>query len=154
MTEAQEEDKQPYIERFYNPIFSAYDFVSLFSAFYASQKEYSFIKDHLVDFISICKKHGKYDNLLGDIHLRSNGINSYSEALDEAVAKLKWARILYTISPEQDSTVYIFDNTPFAEMMKNKIDFLDEMTDFIGNFKGYEIENNAQFQKSISSYRS
>lgn len=145
---ASEEEK--YIDRFYDPSFSPYDFLSLFSALYASQKDYSFSRDNLVEFIAVCKKNNKYSNLVGDIHLRNNGIHSYSEEFDEAVAKLKWGSILYTISPERDSTICVFENTPFAKTMIGKDDFADEMTDFIGEFKEYEMKKDKEYQKRIS----
>lgn len=139
------ESNEKYIDRFYDSPFSPYDFLSLFSALYASEKDYSFSRDELIIFIDICKKSGKYSHLVGDINLRNNGIHSYSEDLDEAVAKLKWANILYTVSPEQDSRIYIFEDTPFTKMMSDKDAFIDEMTDFIGEFREYTKVKNGKY---------
>lgn len=144
------ESNVKYIERFYDPPFSPYDFLSLFSALYASEKDYSFSRDELIAFIDICKKSGKYSDLVGDIQLKSNGIYSYSEDLDEAVVKLKWAKILYTVSPERDSRIYIFEDIPFTELMRGKDDFINQMTDFIGRFKEYEMRKDKGYQKIIS----
>lgn len=144
------ENNVKYMDRFYDSPFSSYDFLSLFSALYASEKDYSFSRDELIILIDICKKSGKYSHLVGDINLRNNGIHSYSEDLDEAVAKLKWAKILYTVSPEQDSRIYIFKDTPFTELMRDKEDFIDEMTDFIGEFKEYGMGKDKESQKRIS----
>ncbi len=144
------ESNVKYIDRFYDSPFSPYDFLSLFSALYVQQEEYFFDRDKLVEFIASCKRDDKYNNLLDDIHLKNNGIHSYSEDFDEAVAKLKWAHILYTVSPEVDSTIYIFEDTPFIEMMKTKTNFIDEMTNFIVEFKEYEIRKVKEYQKQIS----
>lgn len=69
--------------------------------------------------------------------------------MDEAVAKLKWEKILYTVSPEQDSRIYIFEDTPFTELLRDKEDFIDEMPDFIGEFKEYEMRKDKESQKRI-----
>lgn len=50
------ESNVKYMDRFYDSPFSPYDFLSLFSALYASEKDYSFSRDELVNFIDICKK--------------------------------------------------------------------------------------------------
>ena len=135
------EEQKKYIERFYEPSFSAYDFVSLFSVLCATQNEYSFSRDNLIVFINFCKIHSKYDKLLGDINLKSNGIFYYSEEFDEAIAKLKWGKILYTVSPEQDSNVYIFENIPTEEIIKPRVNYLEEVSNFISEYKNFENNN-------------
>jgi len=133
------EEHSKYIEKFYNPEFTAYDLLTLFSALFASKKEYSFDRNNLVSFIASCKKNSKFSRILSDVNLKSNGIFYYSEEFDEAIGKLKWGRILYTVSPEQDSTICIFDDIPISELISPRMIYVDETTCFIEEYKEFEI---------------
>lgn len=82
-----------------------------------------------------------YTNLLNDIYLKSNGLFCHSEEFDEAIEKLKWGKILYTISPEQDSTIYIFHDIPISELIKPRAEYIDEVTNFIDEYRKFEINN-------------
>ena len=88
----------------------------------------------------MCKESNKFTKLLNGIRLKSNGIFSYSEELDEAIAKLKWGKILYTISPEQDASIFIFENIPMSELIKKRISYFDEMVYFLSKYTDYESE--------------
>lgn len=70
-----------YIERFYNPEFTTYDLLTLFSALSASQKEYSFDRNNLISFIASCKKNSKFSRILSDVNLKSNGIFFFQKNL-------------------------------------------------------------------------
>ncbi len=138
--ESSSDEGQLYIEEFKESEFSSYDFMSLFCAFNAFQKNYSFNRDNLINFIKLCKESNKFTKLLNGIRLKSNGIFSYSEELDEAIAKLKWGKILYTISPEQDASIFIFENIPMSELIKKRISYFDEMVYFLSKYTDYESE--------------
>ncbi len=127
-----------YYERFYNPEFTAYDLLTLFSALLASQKEYSFDRNNLIEFISFCKNNSKFSKILEEVNLKSNGISYYSEEFDEAITKLKLGKILYTISPEQDSTICIFEDIPISELTNPKMAYVEETTSFIEEYKDFE----------------
>ena len=133
------EQQNKYIEKFYDPKFSTYDFVSLFSALYAFEKKYSFNRDNLVEFINYCKQNSKFENLLSEINLKNNGASCYSEEFDEVIAKLKWGKILYTISPEQDSTIYIFENIPVEKLINPRSTYLEEANNFIREYNDFEF---------------
>jgi len=137
----QNNNETKYLDKFYNPDITPYDFLSLFSSVLASQNEYSFVRDSLIEFINHCKKNSLYNNLLKDINLKTNGVTFYSEEFDEAISKLKWARILYTVSPEQDSTIWIFNNIPIPELIKHKESFLGEVKQFINEYKQFSNKN-------------
>lgn len=141
------EKHNKYIERFDNPDFTAYDFLSLFSALNALQKEYSFDRDSLINFINFCKKGLKFSNLLNDIHLKSNGISYYSEEFDEAIGKLKWGNILYTISPERDSTICIFEDIPTSKLIEPRRNYLEEATCFVEEYNAFKKNANNIYQK-------
>lgn len=131
------EESQNYVERFYESKFSSYDFMCLFTAISASQKKLIFNRDSLIRFIRSCKSNNQFSRLLDDIYLKSNGIFDYSNDLDEAIQKLKIAGILYTISPESDATMYIFENIPMSKLIKDRLDYFDEMANFVGNYEKY-----------------
>ncbi len=133
------EEHSKYIKRFYNSEFTTYNLLTLFSALSAFQKEYSFDRDNLISFIASCKKNTKFTRILSDVNLKSNGIFYYSEEFDEAIAKLKCGRILYTVSPEQDSTICIFDDIPISELIRPRTNYVDETTCFIEEYKEFEI---------------
>lgn len=129
-----------YYEEFKEPEFSSYDFMCLFCALIATQRNYSFNKDILIKCIKQCKDNHLFTELLGDIKLRNNGIFYYSDNLDETISKLKWSRILYTISPEEDSTIHIFKDIPMGEFIKDRVPYFDTMISFIEKYKTIEFE--------------
>lgn len=146
----QNNQNKKYIEKFYEPKFTPYDFIFLFSAVNANNKNYSFNKDNLISYIKLCNENFKFTNLTKEIPLKNNGISSFSEELDEAIAKLKWARILYTISPEKDSTIHIFEDIPTSEIIKPRIDYLEEMYDFIQEYNKFENEIINKYYKKLA----
>lgn len=151
----QANEHNKYMERFYNPEVSAYDFLSLFSAIYALQNEFSFNRDNLINFIHFCKSNSKYKNLLTDINIKSNGISYYSEEFDEAIGKLKWGRILYTISPEQDARIFIFKDIPTKELIEPRKQYLEELNCFIVEYKEFKKKSikNKEEQEKIEAIK-
>ena len=141
---------QDHLEKFYEPEFSPYDFMCLFTAINVTQKNLVFNKDSLIKFIRSCKRNNQFNRLLKDIHLKNNGIFDYSDDLDEAVQKLKIAGILYTISPESDASICIFENTSMAELIKDRLNYLDEMTNFIENYEKYVYNMIDQKHKQLN----
>lgn len=140
------EASQKYLEHFYDPEFTSFDFMLLFSTINALQNNCSFNRDNLLKTIEICKSNNEYNDLLEEIKLKSNGIHSYSEELEEAITKLKYSGILYTISPEQDSTICIVENQELFESIQLRKDKKEEMTKFISK---YNDMNNKKFVKTI-----
>jgi len=137
------------VQEFKEPEFSSYDFLCLFCALNATQRNYSFNKDELIKCIKECKNNDLFTELLSDIKLKSNGIFSYSDNLDEAIAKLKWSRILYTISPEEDSTIHIFKDIPVGEFIKDRVSYFDAMISFIEEYKKREFEARSTAYQNI-----
>ena len=88
-----------------------------------------------------------FTNLLNDINLRNNGIYFFSEEFDEAITRLKWGKILYTVSPEHDSLIYIFEDIPILELINSRSNYIDEIANFINEYKKFEINMN---NKSIN----
>lgn len=131
------EKRKNYIDMFYEPDFSTYDFIFLFSAMSILEEQNCFNKGHLIAFIRICKSENKYRNILNDINFKNNGLFDYSEDINEAIAKLKWVKILYTIFPETDATVYIHDDIPTEDILRKRKDYIEEITTFINEYKTF-----------------
>ncbi len=131
------EETKNYVEKFYESEFSPYDFMCLFTAINLSQKNLVFNEEYLIKFIRNCKNNNQFNKLLNDIHLKNNGIFDYSDNLNEAIQKLKIADILYTISPKNDASIYIFEKTKMAKLIKDRLDYFDEMVSFIANYEKY-----------------
>ena len=132
------ENAKKYIESCYNPDFTAYDFVKLFSAVNAKQGKLSFDRDSLIKYIDICKQNDEFARLLSEINLKSNGINNYSEEFEDAIFLLKMANILYTVSPEKNSNIFISENIPFSEIVSKKKEYFEDMITFVDNYSGFE----------------
>lgn len=136
------EETEKYLEGLYEKKFSAYDFMCLFCAVCASQKQYKFNRDNLLDFIIKCKNEGKYMNLLNDIKFKNDGMFNYSNNYDEAIMKLKWCGMLWTKSPEKDTSVQISEDTDYIELIYNRIKYIGEFSGFFGQYKNYELNLN------------
>lgn len=144
------EEEIKYLNMFHESDFSPYDFICLFSAINMSQNNFSFNRDKLIQYISFCKKNNQFDELLNDIQINNNGVFDYSNALEEAIQKLKLGRILYTISPEQNSQIYMFKNIVFTNLIENREKYKDKMELFIKKFNKYTVGNNCQLEQSCN----
>jgi len=142
------------MEKFKEPEFSSFDFMIMFCALNASQRRYSFNRDYLISFIKLCKENNEFDRLLNRIRLKNNGIFSCSDQLNEAIAKLKFGKMLYTISPEQDSSIFIFENIKMSEIFKKRISYFDEMVNFLGKYTDYEISMTKKLQQKLYNQES
>lgn len=149
-TRDKHEESQEYVDRFYQAEFTPYDFMCLYVAVNASQKNFLFNRDHLLNYIKTCKNGNQFNRLLDDIYISSNGVSDYSESLHEAIQTLKMAKILYTISPEVDASMFIFENTPMAELIKNRIDYFDDMVNFVEGYTQYKLSTIGPDDKDIT----
>lgn len=132
-------DTKKYLENFHEEEFNTHDFMLLFSAIYAIKGNSSFSRDNLLNFIIENKQKEENSNLLHDIEIKSNGIFYYSNNFDEAISKLKWAGILYTISPEEiDSSIYINKGIDVSGIIKSRIDYLNDIINFVSIYEQYE----------------
>lgn len=134
-----EKNTKNYIDYFYEATFSAYDFLVLFIALNLKERKLEFDKDKLINYIIYCKENRLFTNILQEISLASNGIYKYSIEIDEAIARLKWARVLYTVSPEQDGTIFIADGNYDEELIKPRSNYVFEMTNFIEEFNSFKL---------------
>lgn len=136
---------EKYLEHFYESQFNAYDFIVLFSAINSIKNVYCFNKENLINFIADLKKGKQYEEILNDIQLRNNGVFYYSNDLDEAISKLHSIGILYTLSSKSNSLIYICDNLDISRMLKQKLEFVTNIVEFINDYNKYEIELNKKY---------
>ena len=134
------ENNLDYMDRFWDSKFTPYDFMSLFCAVLGSQKQYSFSRNCLIEFIQNCKESCQYTDLLETIPLKNNVIVIFSSKLEEAITKLKFGHILYTISPEKDSEIFIFQDIPISDLMKSRVRYINSMLQFVDNYNKYKLE--------------
>lgn len=126
-----DKDSEKYLSHFKEEDFSAYNFLCLFSAISYIKGEKKFDRDKLLSFIEINKMIKFYDELLYDIKIKNF---SYSENLEDAYSTLKWADVLYTISPEEDSTIYISDKIPLDDIITLRPKYYHVMEEFVEQF--------------------
>lgn len=134
-----DKDTEEFLSSVSEPRFSTQDFLSLFCASLFTKGSMSFSRDNLLSFIELNKN--KYSGLLEDIKLRSNGVFSYSDNLDDAYSILKWSNLLYTISPEEDSMIYIKDDIPYRQIIVLNIEFYYTMECFVDEFILFDKKN-------------
>lgn len=131
-------DTENYLKKFYDDKFTTYDFLTLFCALNVIKQNYSFNRDNLLLFIINCKENHEFDILLHSIKLKNNGIYKYSLELEEGISQLKVRGILHTIFPENNSSIYINNNLSVESLIKPRIDYLDDMVDFITKYSKWE----------------
>lgn len=92
------EDTQKYIERFYTPIISSYEFLkSFFAELY--QNNVTEISRDLSEFFYKLKKEPKYAEILYEIKFRSNGVFIYSNELEDNILMLQNMGLLGKTNP-------------------------------------------------------
>ncbi len=116
----------------YEPLFSAYDFMCLFCAIYANEKIYFFNYEDLINYIKTCKINNLFPNLLNNINEEN-----LSSSIEEAIQKLRIARLLYTIAPEKNHIIYLFPNTTSFNLISKREAYLNEMLKFISMYHCY-----------------
>ena len=130
----EEKTKKEYNGLFYEAEFSSYDFIILFVAINLKEGNLEFNQDALINFIALCKEKKIYVPILSEVSLVSNGNNLYSVEIMAAINQLKWAKILYSESSEEE-TIYIADGNYYEELMMSREKYVLEMTDFCHEFQ-------------------
>ena len=60
-------------------------------------------------------------------------------------------RVFYIISPESDSTIQIFEDLPFSELIKNRLDYFNQMVAFVRNFQAVPLVGAPVEQREIAT---
>ncbi len=81
-------DTKAYIDLFYSPAMTSYEFLkSFFAALYLDKKET--ISRDLTDFFYETKNNPKYAEILSDFKFKSNGVFHYSDELEDGIFTLQ-----------------------------------------------------------------
>ena len=136
-----EDNIEKYLERFHDPKVTVWDFMCLFCASNVQKGNYKFDRKMLINFISYCKKNGKFNNLLHEIIIKNNGIDDYSDDIDGAIQNLKKSGLVYSVSPSVDSSILIFNNFPLQKIVEKREEYLNEMENFFGAYIEFASQN-------------
>lgn len=81
-------DTKQYIDMFYTPDMTSYEFLkSFFAALYLKNK--TSVNRDLTDFFYAIKKEKKYSDLLKEFKFKSNGVFVYSDELEDGIFTLQ-----------------------------------------------------------------
>lgn len=142
-----DKDTEKYLKGFKESDFSSYNFLSMFCALNFIKDNKYFDRNKLLSFIEKNKNLGLYDKLLNDIKIKNNGVFPYSDNLEEAYSILKWANILYTISPEEDAKIYIKDDIPLNDIITFKNEYYSLMETFVNDYNKFINESEKTLKK-------
>lgn len=87
-----------YLERFYEPKVTAYEFMKCFFA-YLKKEKIDQIERDLVDFLRNQKEEADNRDVLGEINFRTNGVNYYSDDIEDALFNLQNGGLLGKMNP-------------------------------------------------------
>lgn len=87
-----------YLERFYEPKVTAYEFMKCFFAFLSKNKVTQIERD-LVDFLKNQKQINGNETVLEEINFRTNGVNYYSDDIEDALFNLQNGGLLGKMNP-------------------------------------------------------
>ena len=87
-----------YLERFYEPKVTAYEFLKCFFA-YLKKSGVGEIDRDLVEFLHNQKERDANNIVMEEINFRSNGVNYYSDDLEDALFNLQNGGLLGKMNP-------------------------------------------------------
>lgn len=115
------EDTQKYINMFYTPDISSYEFLKSFFAELYQLGEHEVSRD-LSEFFCNLKKNPKYNEVLYEIKFRSNGIFNYSNELEDNILMLQNMGLLGKTNPSFGIILINYNDT----IAKETLDGLSE----------------------------
>lgn len=98
MANQADEMSSNYLSRFYEPKVTAYEFLKCFFA-YLKQKGQDQIDRNLVVFLHNQKNNEDNKEVLEEINFRSNGVNFFSDDIDDALFNLQNGGLLGKMNP-------------------------------------------------------
>jgi len=87
-----------YLERFYEPKVTAYEFMKCFFA-YLRKNDIREIERDLVEFLRSQKQMDDNTTVLEEINFRTNGVNYYSDDIEDALFNLQNGGLLGKMNP-------------------------------------------------------
>jgi len=137
-------DIKDYLKLFSIPNFTANDFAKLFVAILVEDRRTNFKRNDAIDFLYKAKQEEEYGELLKDVKFKDIGIGVYSDSLEEAFNNMKFANMLYTISPEKDDTIFIEDHFNYSGIIEQNHEYVGSMRDLVSV---YLRGNNVKYLK-------
>lgn len=131
------------------------DFILLYLSCNILKGNYFIVKDELINFIEFCKTNKFFLNLLNNIDTKEN--------LDNSINKLKEKGICRSYPKDEYNKYIILNNISSLQLIiliKDNIDFFEEMLDFIKEFEQHQIakllekakyENNNYYKKQLKA---
>lgn len=110
------DDTQTYIDMFYTPKITSYEFLKSFFAELYSQNVTKISRD-LSEFFYSLKNNPKYNVLLREIHFRSNGIFKYSNEIEDDILTLQNMGLLGKKNPSFGIIFIEFNTDIVAETL-------------------------------------
>lgn len=111
-------ETKKYIERFYEPELSAYDFLKVFFA----ELYLNGIKDvsrDLVDFFYEMKKQVRFNEILREIKFKSNGVFLYSNDLEDNIFTLQNMGLLGKENPSFGKILIKYSDSVCSEIIES-----------------------------------
>jgi len=92
------EKTEAYLSRFYEPSITTYEFLKCFFA-YLMQKKVEQVDRDLFSFLYEQKQNEDNNDVLSEISFRSNGVNYYSDDVEDALFNLQNGGLLGKMNP-------------------------------------------------------
>lgn len=103
-----------YLDRFYDPKVTAYEFLKCFFA-YLRQNSVKQIDRDLVDFLRGQKESEANKEVLEEINFRTNGVNYYSDDIEDALFNLQNGGLLGKMNPSFGIIIIKYSDTEIYE---------------------------------------
>jgi len=107
-----------YLSRFYEPEITAYEFLKYFFACLKELGEESVNRD-LVSFLYHRKQQEDERVVLEEISFRSNGVNHYSDDVEDALFNLQNGGLLGKMNPSFGKIIIKYSDDDVADISKN-----------------------------------
>lgn len=124
------EDTQKYLDRFYEPKVTSFEFVCLLISVLKVCGVQSFKHKEIEEHILNCKKMNLFTDLFEEITYKPTGIKEYSVEFEDAITTARNSGLIYSVSPEVDSTV-IIRNFDEMEYISNKKEYISPILSFL-----------------------
>jgi len=128
------ENAEAYISRFYEPKINAYEFLKGFFAC-LKRKGMTEINRDLVGFLYEQKKVDKYREVLEEVRFRSNGVNYYSDDVDDALFNLQIGGLLGKMNPSFGVIIIKYTDEEITETLESTAsEYLSEINDIADTY--------------------
>lgn len=133
-------ETKEFLNLFYQPEFSEFDFICLFISLLKLENIHTIDTNQLESFIINNKYNQEFKDILKKFKYKSNGIYKYSNQFREVIRLAKYSGLIFSISPEIDGLVFIKKDIDIKELIKGKEEYIDTMKYFINQIYDLNYE--------------